>query len=72
MLNSVLCESSEPRALARGTYLTDETHLYRVIGRVDHSMAFLMLEDCRTLDVVLLEKDQVGDFRRVTPSRPDA
>jgi hypothetical protein len=71
MLNSVLYESSEPQALVHGTYLTGETRLYRVIGRVDHSMAFLMLEDCHTLDVLFLETDQVGDLRHLTPSRTD-
>jgi hypothetical protein len=72
MLNSVLYRSSEPHALAHGSYLTDETRLYPVIGPVDHSMAFLMLEDCHTLDVVLVETHKVGVLRHVTPSCADA
>jgi hypothetical protein len=42
-----------------------------VIGPAEHSVAFLMLEDCRTLDVILVETDKVGVLRHVTPSRAD-
>jgi hypothetical protein len=69
MSNSLLHDPREvPDTLASGTYLTDETNLYRVIGPVDGSAALLMVEDCHKLDVILIETDRVGDLRRVTPS----
>jgi hypothetical protein len=69
MSMSVLRNPSDvPDALASGTYVTDETHLYRVIGPFDGSMAILMVEDCQTLGVILVETVRVGVLRRVTPS----
>jgi hypothetical protein len=50
-------------------YLTDELHLYRVIGPIDGSRTLLTVEDCHTLDVIVLETDTAADLRRVTPSQ---
>jgi len=60
----------------RGTpsrYLTDGVHLYRFIGWVGRSVQATLaeLEDCRSLDVVLVTREDLV-ASRLRPVRPVA
>lgn len=59
-----------PAASAGDHYLTDGHHLYRYLGVVDDSAAVVGLEDCRSLEIMLVAVDQLrtAELREVTPS----
>jgi len=51
-----------------GSYLTDGVNLYRELGPLDESPELVLLEDCRTLEVLLAGPEQVRALRRVSPA----
>lgn len=55
----------------RADYLTDGTHLYRVLGSLDDGLPNVVaLEDCHSLNVTLVQAADVGRLRTVTPTTP--
>jgi hypothetical protein len=50
----------------RGRYLTDGVHLYRAVGTFGEAAKLVGLEDCQSLDVILLAAKEV---RRLRPVR---
>jgi hypothetical protein len=49
-----------------GEYLTDGFRLYWVVGiRVFNEETLVEIEDCRTLDVLLVSVDEINSLRRV-------
>jgi hypothetical protein len=54
-------------------YLTDGTHLYRHLGPVDGSRELIGLEDCSSLEVLLVCCDQLHDSDlRVVEAAPSS
>lgn len=57
--------------LAAGTYLTDEVDLFRCVsvGPADAAGATALLEDCRTLDLVVFPLDELSqhELRVIEP-----
>lgn len=49
----------------RGRYLTDGVHLYRAIGAFGEAGGLVGLEDCRSLEVILLRAEDVRRLRAV-------
>ncbi|HEX5194984.1 MAG TPA: hypothetical protein VFW09_19475 [Solirubrobacteraceae bacterium] len=47
----------------RARYLTDGAHLYRNLGRLDGSQELIGLEDCMSLEVLLVGRDELLDGR---------
>lgn len=67
-------DTPAPPAAAEGDhYLTDGHHLYRYLGVIDGSAAVVGLEDCRSLEIMLVAVDQLrgADLRTVTPAAAD-
>jgi hypothetical protein len=65
---------SAPTSSLPADYLTDGTHLYRVLGGLDDGLPKVVaLEDCHSLNVTLVQAAEVGKLRAVTPatSHPD-
>lgn len=60
-----------PLRLAAGTYLTDEVNLFRCVstGPSKDSGATALLEDCRTLDLIVFPLDELArqSLRLVQP-----
>jgi len=52
-----------------GRYLTDGIHLYRAVGTVGETAAtgLIGLEDCRSLDVILVAPENINQLRTVEP-----
>jgi hypothetical protein len=64
-----------PHCLAAGTYVTDEVNLFRCLS-VDRSLipdATVLLEDCMTLEVLILPLDgaTMAHLRVVRRARPE-
>src|ERR1700722_17798587 len=58
-----------PESSAVPLYLTDGATLYRALGGLnDEVPPMVILEDCRTLDVLLLQAEVTAKLRRVWPS----
>ena len=63
--------AGEVAALARddgaaGRYVTDGVDLYRLLGRLDAPGVagdVVGIEDCRTLELVLVSREQLGSWR---------
>jgi hypothetical protein len=60
-----------PQRLTAGTYLTDEVDLFRCVsvGPPDAAGATALLEDCRTLDLIVFPLDDLWrhELRLVEP-----
>jgi len=55
-------------AASGGRYLTDGNHLYRELGRLEDVPDQLLLEDCYSLNVMLMTRAQARRLRDVTPT----
>jgi hypothetical protein len=59
-----------PTAPSRGSYLTDGTHLYRELGSLDDvGPAMLLIEDCYSLNILLVTAAQRAELAPVRPDR---
>lgn len=62
-----------PQCLTAGAYLTDESNLFRCISADDPAQpdATVLLEDCMSLEVLILPMDEIdtAHFRFVSRSR---
>ena len=57
-----------PVDLTAGCYLTDEAGLYRTFGRTgDEREQLVCVEDCASLEILLIPLDTVLALRLVTP-----
>jgi hypothetical protein len=57
-----------PAAPARGVYLTDGTHLYRELGGLDDAgPPMVLLENCHSLDILLVTAEQRAGLTPVSP-----
>lgn len=66
------CTRAAERPSARGVYLTDGVRLFRVLDRVeDDEEGLVLLEDCLSLEVVLVSRAAAGALRGVTPAGGD-
>jgi hypothetical protein len=61
--------ASEVAEASIGRYLTDGTHLYRDLGQLDDVPEQVLLEDCHSLAVTPVTRDEA---RRLTPVTPAA
>ena len=64
-------DSALQRTGHESVYLTDGVSLYRILGPVDDDNGCVIaIEDCRSLDVILVQADQLhsGSFRAVAAS----
>ena len=50
---------------ARGRYLTDGTNLFRVLGGLHEGSPALLVEDCKSLDAIVLDAARAQDLRTV-------
>ena len=58
-----------PFDVTAGCYLTDEAGLYRSFGRTaDEQERLVCLEDCASLEILLIPLDTVLALRLVTPA----
>jgi len=73
--NSVVSRSvARESATTDGRYLTDGTHLYRELARIDDVPEEVLLEDCHSLAVTVLsgaEAGRLSEVARVAASSPD-
>jgi hypothetical protein len=66
MLHTGLQHSSRAaKVVPADTYLTDGTRLFRVLEQVGHTQAMVTVEDCHTLDVMLIARDAAHRLRQV-------
>lgn len=67
------CSSDIERSPLRARYLTDGAHLYRNLGDLDGSRELIGLEDCMSLEVLLVGRDELLDGRvRIVDAEPAA
>lgn len=59
-------------ANAEGRYVTDGVHLYRLLEDAEEDQALVAVEDCRTLDVVLLPATDLRTRMRPVEQRAPA
>ena len=66
-------ERGTPRSPASARYLTDGLHLYRNLGPVDGSYELIGLEDCLSLEVLLVSSAELcdGGARAIKPVAAD-
>jgi hypothetical protein len=64
----------DPDPLCPGRYVTDGTHLLRIVAALGHSphSGLIELEDARSLELVLIPREDLRRLRRVRASREPA
>jgi hypothetical protein len=52
--------TAPPETFSAGTYLTDGTSLFGVVGQLPQAPTLRLVEDCRTLDVLIMTVDELN------------
>jgi len=65
MLHSTATEAQPGIALRADTYLTDESSLYRVLDTTRSVRPMVMVEDCVSLEMILIDVRSISRLRQV-------
>ncbi|HEU4703296.1 MAG TPA: hypothetical protein VFS37_12510 [Conexibacter sp.] len=56
-------------AYVEGCYVTDGVHLFRLLDDADDDQTMVAVEDCRSLEIVLVHADDLRDRMRPVEQR---
>jgi hypothetical protein len=61
----------DPHRMRPGQYVTDGTRLLRIVTALERRAqgGLIELEDCRSLELILIRIEDLGQLRRVQPSK---